>query len=65
MKKAISLLLALVMVLALAAPVLADDEVTEGPHGLVYAEDQTLRLVYSTEAETLHPYAGSNTAGTW
>ncbi len=65
MKRAISLLLALVMVLSLSAMALADDGVTEGPHGLQYAEDQTLHLVYSTEAETLHPYSGSNTAGTW
>jgi oligopeptide transport system substrate-binding protein len=42
-----------------------DDVVTEGPHGIKYAQDQTLHLVYSTEAETLHPYSGSNTAGTW
>ncbi len=65
MKRAISLLLALVMVLSLSAMALADDGVTEGPHGIQYAEDQTLHLVYSTEAETLHPYSGSNGAGTW
>ncbi len=66
MKRAISLILALVMVLSLAGGALAEGEtVTEGPHGLQYAEDQTLHLVYSTEAETLHPYSGSNTAGTW
>ena len=41
------------------------DGVTEGPHGIKYAADQTLHLVYSTEAETLHPYSGSNGAGTW
>lgn len=40
-------------------------ELAEGPHGIKYAADQTLHLVYSTEAETLHPYAGSNGAGTW
>ena len=65
MKRAISLLLALVMMLSLSAMALADDGVTEGPHGIQYAEDQTLHLVYSTEAETLHPYSGSNGAGTW
>ncbi len=66
MKKVISFLLALMMLLSMAVTATADaGEVTEGPHGIKYAEDQTLHLVYSTEAETLHPYSGSNGAGTW
>ncbi|MDE7261038.1 MAG: peptide ABC transporter substrate-binding protein [Oscillospiraceae bacterium] len=76
MKKAVSLLLALVMLLALAAcggkndagnnsTPSGGDNVTEGPHGIKYAEDQTLHVVYSTEAETLHPYTGGGGAGTW
>ena len=36
----------------------------EGPHGIKYAEDQTLRLLYGTEATTLHPFNGQG-AGDW
>lgn len=39
--------------------------VTEGPHGIKYAADQTLHIVYSSEAATLHPYSGDNTAASW
>lgn len=36
----------------------------EGPHGIKYAEEQVLRLAYSSEATTLHPFA-SGTATDW
>ena len=69
-KRWLAFLLAGVLLLATACGAKSNssgggDGVTEGPHGIKYAEDQTLHLVYSTEAETLHPYSGSNTAGTW
>lgn len=64
MKKVISLLLALVMLLSLTAVAMADGE-ADNPYGLVYAEDQTLHTVYNLEASTLHPYKGDSSAGTW
>lgn len=36
----------------------------EGPYGIKYAEEQVLRLAYSSEATTLHPFA-SGTATDW
>ncbi|MCD8022594.1 MAG: peptide ABC transporter substrate-binding protein [Lachnospiraceae bacterium] len=38
---------------------------TEGPYGLVYADDQTLTTVYSSEITSLHPYASSGSATNW
>ena len=56
----LSLLLALVMVLSVASVSFAESAVT-----LTYAEDQTLRVVYSTEASSLSSLGGNGTAGDW
>ncbi len=37
----------------------------DNPFGLVYAEDQTYRTLYSTEATSLHPYKGDASGSTW
>ena len=42
----------------------AEETVTEGPYGIKYAEDQTLHLLYGSEASTLHPF-NSGTAVDW
>ena len=56
----LSLLLALVMALSVASVSFAESAVT-----LTYAEDQTLRVVYSTEASSLSSLGGNGTAGDW
>ena len=56
----LSLLLALVMVLSVASVSFAESAVT-----LTYAEDQTLRVVYGTEASSLSSLGGNGTAGDW
>ncbi|MVB10747.1 Oligopeptide-binding protein SarA [Caprobacter fermentans] len=40
------------------------DQVTQGPHGIEYAADQTLRTVYSSEATSLNPFADGS-ANDW
>lgn len=43
----------------------AESTGNEGPCGIKYAEDQSLRLVYSSEAGSLKTYGGEGTAGSW
>ncbi len=56
---------ALVAMMMLAAMPALSEAVTEGPHGLKYAKDQTLHLVYTTEATTLCAFAASGSANDW
>ena len=56
----LSLVLALVMVMSMASVSLADSAVT-----LNYAADQTLRVVYGTEASSLSSLGGNGTANDW
>ena len=41
------------------------EDSNEGPFGIKYAEDQTLRLVYGAEMSTLRTYGGEGTAVSW
>jgi len=63
MRKWAALLLAAAL-LATAAPIAASAE-AENPYNLVYAEDQTLRLLYSTEATSLCSFTASGSANDW
>ena len=56
----LSLVLALVMVMSMASVSLADSAVT-----LNYAADQTLHVVYGTEASSLSSLGGNGTANDW
>lgn len=41
------------------------DQVTQGPHGIEYAADQTLHTVYGSEATSLNPFAANGSANDW
>lgn len=59
--KILSLILVVAMVILTVLPVLGE----EGPHGIKYAQDQTLRLVYDTEATSLMSFSASGSASDW
>ncbi|MDR2657238.1 MAG: ABC transporter substrate-binding protein [Oscillospiraceae bacterium] len=59
--KALAVALALAMLLS-AVPALAE---AADNYGLVYAQDQTLRLLYSTEATSLCSFSASGSANDW
>lgn len=61
-KKAVALALMALLLLS-AMPTLA--EAAEGPYGIKYAEDQTLRLLYNVEATTLCSFSASGSANDW
>lgn len=62
-RRTMALVLMVSMSLALI-PALAEDSL-EGPYGIRYAEDQTLRQLYNREATTLCSFAASGSADSW
>ena len=72
-KKLLAAVLAMAMIAALGAGCDTDmstashgeESGLEGPHGLKYAKDQTLRVVYSTELTQLNPFGSSGSASDW
>ncbi len=72
MKKTLISLLAVLLIFSMVFCSLGSSEARENsetgsdnPYGLVYAEDQTLHIIYTTEASSLHPFKGDSSAGTW
>lgn len=59
-KSIVALFLSLVMVVGLLGSAVAESAVT-----LTYAEDQTLRVLYDTEASSLSSLGGNGTANDW
>ncbi|MDR0396503.1 MAG: ABC transporter substrate-binding protein [Oscillospiraceae bacterium] len=59
--KALAAMIAVALLLS-AAPALAE---AADNYGLVYAQDQTLRLLYSTEATSLCSFSASGSANDW
>lgn len=60
--KSVSRVLVTLMALLLIVPTMG---LAEENYGLKYAEDQTLRLLYSTEATSLCSFAASGSANDW